>query len=137
SRVFNPQGCAINRLILLALLAFLIPITARADCVSPAGSAGKIIFAPDRAEIQYCNGMNWVGLSRSTAGCQNIQPWANANTVPASDWNGIAYGNNVFVATATFTGTQKVMTSPDGMNWTPNSSLPGGLDDVAFGNGIF
>jgi hypothetical protein len=65
-------------------------------------------------------------------------------TTPNGVYNGIAYGNGVFVASNTNTGPQngddlhKFMTSPDGVNWT-RVSLPAynSWRGLTFGNGIF
>ena len=74
-------------------------------------------------------------LSTSTAGAT----WT-ARTSAAGDndtWNGVTYGNGIFVAVASTT--DRVMTSPDGITWTARSAA--GDNDawqaVTYGNGTF
>jgi hypothetical protein len=54
------------------------------------------------------------------------------------NWRGITYGNGLFVAVGEF-GSDRVMTSPDGITWTARSAA--GNDDsweaVTYGNGQF
>ena len=55
-------------------------------------------------------------------------------------WNGVTYGNGLFVAVGDSSGPEDpVMTSPDGITWTARSAA--GNDDiwqgVAYGNGVF
>jgi len=67
-----------------------------------------------------------------------------ARTTPNGSYNGIAYGNGVFVASNTNTGPQngdnlhQSRTSPDGVNWTRVSSPAyNSWRGLTFGNGIF
>ena len=69
-------------------------------------------------------------------------PWASGRTwrgvtVEAASWNGVAYGNGVFAAVAS-SGNNRVMTSPDGVNWTPGGAASDiSWNSVVFGNGVF
>jgi hypothetical protein len=66
-----------------------------------------------------------------------LSTW-NAYTVPeANTWRDIAFGNGIFVAVAE-DGTNRVMTSPDGVTWTARAA-PGSStwQSVTFGNGLF
>ncbi len=67
-------------------------------------------------------GIKWT--SRSTAGMNN-------------GWNSVAYGNGLFVAVSEDL-TNRVMTSPDGINWT-NIATPvaNSWVSVTYGNGLF
>lgn len=47
---------------LICLLLLSVSQAARADCASPAGQAGTIIFNSAHKVMQYCNGEVWVGL---------------------------------------------------------------------------
>lgn len=63
----------------------------------------------------------------------------SATTIPNSGWRGLTYGNGLFVAVG-WTGSRRVMTSPDGNTWTVvNSGLTnnGAWQSVAFGKGLF
>lgn len=76
--------------------------------------------------------------------------WDNYE-VPAQEWESIAFGNGIFVAVAglRYDYSRKysdkvgavleehVMTSPDGVNWTPAPVLAQDWSDVAFGDGRF
>jgi hypothetical protein len=55
-----------------------------------------------------------------------------------NNWRSVTYGNNLFVAVAD-TGTgNRVMTSPDGINWTiRTSAADNNWFSVTYGNGIF
>lgn len=69
--------------------------------------------------------------------------WTSQQTPADIQWNSVTYGNGLFVAVAS-SGTNRVMTSPDGITWTQRFSalnfngtteLP--LLSVAYGNNIF
>jgi hypothetical protein len=67
-------------------------------------------------------------------------PWTRQAQPATRDWSAIAYGNGIFVAVAdTKTGTNEVMTSPDGITWTAQGTPPADRqwDGLAFGNGLF
>jgi hypothetical protein len=49
-------------LALLLSVMVLAPAGARADCVNPAGTAGKAIFNRDVRIPQYCNGTSWIPM---------------------------------------------------------------------------
>jgi hypothetical protein len=63
-----------------------------------------------------------------------------ASATEANTWNSVTYGNGLFVAVA-YGGTNRVMTSPDGITWTPRTTT--GTNDtnwwalVTYGNGLF
>ena len=54
-----------------------------------------------------------------------------------NNWRGITYGNGIFVAVATDGVDRRVMTSPDGINWTARSTPTQAWRSVTFGNGTF
>ena len=55
----------------------------------------------------------------------------------ANQWKGIAFGNGLFVAVSSG-GTSRVMTSPDGITWTPRTAAEANQwQAVTFGNGLF
>ena len=51
-------------------------------------------------------------------------------------WRSVVYGNGMFVAVAT-NGTNRVMTSADGIAWTPRSVPAGQWMSVTYGGGVF
>ncbi len=61
-----------------------------------------------------------------------------ASSAADNDWYGVTYGNVLFVAVAA-TGTgNRVMTSPDGINWTiRTSAADNDWRAVTYGNGLF
>jgi hypothetical protein len=62
--------------------------------------------------------------------------WYAANSAEANSWRGVKYGNGLYVAVAD-TGTNRVMTSPDGINWTARSAPIGSYKSITYGNGLF
>ncbi len=68
----------------------------------------------------------------------DAQTW-NPRSAAGNDdtWSQVIYGNGLFVAVGTG-GPDRVMTSPDGLTWTPRSPAePNSWDSVAYGNGLF
>ncbi|GMX59294.1 MAG: hypothetical protein MNSN_02920 [Minisyncoccus archaeiphilus] len=64
--------------------------------------------------------------------------WVTRKAPEDNEWLALAYGNGVFVALS-LSGTNQVMTSPDGINWTARK-MPGDYKtwySVAYGNGLF
>jgi len=61
-----------------------------------------------------------------------------ARTVPeANAWQSVTYGNGMFVAVAV-DGTNRVMTSPDGITWTARTAPEANWwSSVTYGNGMF
>ncbi len=62
--------------------------------------------------------------------------WTARTAPEANSWNAVTYGNGLFVAVSE-DGTNRVMTSPDGVTWTPHAGLAGWWDAVTYGNGLF
>ena len=63
--------------------------------------------------------------------------WTAQTAAETGNWNGLAYGNGLFVAIAQ-TGVHRIMTSPDGITWTARtSSEVNGWVSVTYGNGLF
>ncbi len=65
--------------------------------------------------------------------------WKNQTAIATSTWQGVAYGNGLFVAVASTGSTSTdIMTSPDGTNWTStHSPVARRWDSVTYGNGLF
>jgi hypothetical protein len=70
----------------------------------------------------------------------SVGPWESTNT-PSNSWNDIIYAEGIYVAVASDNqeNTERVVTSTDGVTWTPRSAV--GDDDgwrsLAHGNGMF
>lgn len=64
--------------------------------------------------------------------------WTSRLDASATTWTDVAYGNGLFVAVAD-SGTNRVMTSPDGINWTARTTGPAAAtwNGIAYGNGHF
>jgi hypothetical protein len=62
--------------------------------------------------------------------------WTFPSYPEDNSWRDIAYGNGTFVAVA-ITGTNRVMTSPDGSTWSAVSVSAANWRGVAYGNGTF
>jgi hypothetical protein len=63
-----------------------------------------------------------------------------SSTVETNEWNGICYGNGLFVAVSRrpLLTNNQIMTSPDGITWTTRSSPNiNAWYDVCYGNGTF
>jgi hypothetical protein len=63
--------------------------------------------------------------------------WTSRSAAANNIWNSVAYGNGLFVAVSS-DGTNRVMTSPDGITWTARSAAANNTwNSVAYGNGVF
>jgi len=63
--------------------------------------------------------------------------WVSRTNPEDSNWSNIAYGNNKFVAIAN-SGTNRVMSSEDGVNWSIHAALTtGSWVGLCYGNGLF
>lgn len=97
--------------------------------------------------VQYGNG-RFVAVATSGAATQRAMyslngiDWFTGVSVASNNWYDIAFGNGLFVACAV-TGTgNRIMTSPDGYNWTARltpkkDSIAAGWHGITFGNGTF
>ena len=58
-----------------------------------------------------------ITISSSQSIAQQSLQWLPAAASAANNWRSVTYGNGLFVAVSD-NGTNRVMTSPDGINWT-------------------
>lgn len=64
-------------------------------------------------------------------------PWTSRTSAANNSWWGVTYGNSIYVAVST-DGTNRVMTSPDGITWTSRSAAAANQWlDVTYGGGLF
>jgi formylglycine-generating enzyme required for sulfatase activity len=64
--------------------------------------------------------------------------WTSRTSAADNNWQGVAYGNGMFVAVSLNGSSNRVMTSPDGINWTSRTSaVDNNWSSVTYGNGIF
>jgi len=91
--------------------------------------------SPPILEICYDNSWSPISMGENT-GCG--ETWTGATSPEANAWNGVTYGNGLFVSVA-WTGTNRAMTSPDGITWTPRTSADEAAlwRSVTYGNGLF
>ena len=152
--------------ILLALLLSFTSLQAQVPDVFPDGiilgdnatgyRAGQLRF--NSGELQVYNGTAWVAIGGGSTEWNTItgdqtdvnligftdgqdgglDDFVSRTASEANNWQSITYGNGLFVAVAA-TGTNRVMTSPDGVTWTARSAT--GDDNiwtsVTYGNGLF
>ncbi len=65
------------------------------------------------------------------------QTWTVRTAAEANQWHSVTYGNGQFVAVA-LTGTNRVMTSPDGITWTARTAAAANQwRSVTYGDGLF
>lgn len=62
--------------------------------------------------------------------------WQLSSSPELNPWSMVTFGNGLFVAVAS-TGTNRVMTSPDGQTWTHRSVPDGAWRGVTYGGGQF
>ncbi|BFT94460.1 MAG: hypothetical protein MNSN_02160 [Minisyncoccus archaeiphilus] len=82
-----------------------------------------------------CSGINGGSAANCSAFKQGM--WILRDIPQANEWRSVAYGNGLFVAVAS-SGTNRVMTSPDGINWTArNAAQNNAWYSITYGNGLF
>ena len=118
--------------IVAVLALFLLPLSARANCTSPAGVDGQTVYNTDYHCFQYCNGVHWMsygtvsggggGGCSSPAGVEKqlIYNYASHVLQYCNGTNWVAQG---VVAGPAWTA----QTAAEAMVWTA----------VAYGNGLF
>ena len=64
--------------------------------------------------------------------------WGAQTAASANRWQAVTYGNGLFVAVSD-NGTERVMTSPDGITWTGRTAVTPDQEwkSITFGNGTF
>ena len=64
-------------------------------------------------------------------------PWTARAAAEANQWRSVTYGGGLFVAVAS-SGTNRVMTSPDGITWTARTAAEANSwRSVTYGGGLF
>ncbi len=84
------------------------------------------------------NGTTEPSLTSSTdVFSSSAASWSSTTSIPQNGWSSITYGNGLFVAVAP-SGTNRVVTSPDGINWTlRNAAGAHAWKSVTYGAGTF
>jgi type II secretory pathway pseudopilin PulG len=82
----------------------------------------------------------WTNISElSTSLTYYLKIYKSWTLKPAAEnnpWLSITYGNGLFVAISD-SGTHQVMTSPDGINWTAQTTPSNTWNSITYGNGLF
>lgn len=123
-------------LAIITIIATTAPGVSRAACTDPAGGTGEIVYNTDARAMQYCNGSDWIGFPKKPRTC--VPGTWSPSSAPANNiWENVVYGGGQFVAVSQ-NGTNRVMTSPDGVTWTARSAAAANTwEAVAYGNGIY
>lgn len=90
-----------------------------------------VVFANNKFVAVSSDGTNRV--MTSTDG----RTWVSASASAARAWVSITFDSSIFVAASSTGGTTDVMTSPDGTNWTTQTSPNDTFQSVGSGNGLF
>jgi hypothetical protein len=107
-----------------------------------ANFTGKIIGVSKTA-VEKLNGLQ--PTATASLKSVNTKPylpgftWESALSVPVGEWRSVAYGNGTFVAVENTIGsTQAIMTSPDGLTWTLQTTPAGKrFSCIIYGGGLF
>jgi hypothetical protein len=107
-----------------------------------ANFTGKIIGVSKTA-VEKLNGLQ--PTATASLKSVNTKPylpgftWESALSVPTGEWVSVAYGNGTFVAvSSTPNSTQAIMTSPDGLTWTLQTTPAGKtFSRITYGGGLF
>ncbi len=91
-------------------------------------------FAIDSTTL---TGSNAFSVTSGAAGATGASTWTNRSAAAANAWRAVTYGNGLFVAVSN-SGTNRVMTSPDGITWTARvNPEANSWASVTYGNGLF
>ncbi len=134
--------------------AFFVSTAYQAVCSGAVGDIKYSLLPPDK--FKDVNGDCWVPLDGRTLapgdalsgyGVASL-PVVGGTFIRAQDftgdsniernWSSITYGNGLYVAVANSGTGNRVMTSPDGINWTSRTSASdNNWSSVTYGNGVF
>ena len=103
--------------------------------LSLGGSAGQALV-----RNATNNGIEWSDAAGEEPTWTTGMRWRGRNAAAANEWRSVCYGNGLFVAVSG-AGTNRVMTSPDGINWTartlPTGAANSAWHSVCYGDGLF
>ena len=97
-------------------------------------SSGSKVWADDGGTMKSITTGNVVETTQDNSGAAWVQ-----QTLPATDWSSITYGNGLFITVSGLTSATTIAaTSLDGITWTQRT-LPtsAAWKSVAYGNGLF
>lgn len=97
--IFHGTIFIVKRIVHLAaiIILALVPNEVFAQCSSPNGQAGDIVYNSDYAMMQFCNGSKWIAmtgggldtLSGLSCASGQVAKWDGSNWICASDNSGI------------------------------------------------
>jgi hypothetical protein len=85
-----------RRLILSALLAAIaqvLPIAARADCTIPAAVEGTIVYNTTHKMMQFCNGADWIAMGGRASVAQTLAALTDTDVTAVADGDCLLYNN--------------------------------------------
>ncbi|MFN7266808.1 MAG: hypothetical protein ACK5VB_04885 [Bacteroidota bacterium] len=134
--------------------AFFVSTAYQAVCSGAVGDIKYSLLPPDK--FKDVNGDCWVPLDGRTLASGDALsgygvaslPVVGGTFIRAQDftgdsniernWSSVTYGNGLYVAVANSGTGNRVMTSPDGINWTSRTSASdNNWNSVTYGNGLF
>ena len=93
------------------------------------GALGNSITNPNTSAVP-------VMVGDPSATCA-VGTWTPRTAAAVATWQAVTYGNGQYVAVAD-SGTDQVMTSPDGITWTARTAAAANQwEAIAYGNGLF
>lgn len=104
-----------------------------ANCLSPTGTVGKVIFDRNTNTMQYCNGSSWIGFPKNTPACLPVTNFTTSTANDARTFSGLIFVNNLFYASTS----DGIYSSPDGLTWTQRFADGGPVSNITYGNGRF
>jgi len=134
--------------------AFFVSTAYQAVCSGAVGDIKYSLLPPDK--FKDVNGDCWVPLDGRTLASGDALsgygvaslPVVGGTFIRAQDftgdsniernWSSVTYGNGLYVAVANSGTGNRVMTSPDGINWTSRTSATdNSWSSITYGNGLF
>ena len=94
----------------------------------------KKFVSMNAAILLLASGISFIGTTTASA----VDVWTSRTSADeTANWRSVVYGAGLWVAVAE-SGTNRVMTSPDGITWTPRTAAEANAwNSVAYGNNLF
>ncbi len=120
----------------LLALTMLSPLTAKADCASPAGVEADMYYNTTYKRVQFCDGTNWINMGVSFAG--TVDNLGNHTATQTLDMGGFGITNAGAITGSSFTGVGAALTAINASNLgsgtIPNARFPATLPAVSGAN---
>ena len=131
----------------------VISITYGSGSFVGVGSGSTVIYSNDQGKNWYSSSIEssrWQGVTYGsnsfvavsqegiTGFSTNALTWTTHSAAHNTNWWAVTYGSGTFVSVAFTTSTGSIMTSPDGISWTPRVNPVSRLfQTITYGNGTF